>query len=243
MKFLFKISKMDVRITNIYVLFYFIVYNVIPISGRYCYSRYYYYYTYGYYYYCNSYSYLSVGTIAGAVIGGIIGLVIIIAIVVVICASCCKSHGSRGTVVQPYPTTRTVHTITTVPAYNHPPPQNNMYYSQYPPNVYSLQPPNTSMAYPPPMRPHMPPAPPPYPSSGNRTNTNKNTGGSLQRQQNMPAIPENVPVEPSAPGTNVSPANGAIITGAPPTGTNLPSTSGIPDSDPPPYPGTVSNNA
>lgn len=61
----------------------------------------------------------SVGTIAGAVIGGIIGLVIIIAIVVVICASCCKSHGSRGTVVQPYPTTRTVHTITTVPAYNH----------------------------------------------------------------------------------------------------------------------------
>ncbi|VDI10610.1 Hypothetical predicted protein [Mytilus galloprovincialis] len=108
---------MDVRMTNIYVLFYFIVYNVIQISGRYCYSRYYYYYRYGYYYYCNSYS--SVGTIAGAVIGGIIGLVIIIAIVVVVCASCCKSHGSRGTVVQPYPTTSTVHTVTTIPAYNH----------------------------------------------------------------------------------------------------------------------------
>ncbi|OPL21025.1 hypothetical protein AM593_09702, partial [Mytilus galloprovincialis] len=217
---------------------------VIPISGRYCYSRYYYYYRYGYYYYCNSYSYLSVGTIAGAVIGGIIGLVIIIAIVVVICASCCKSHGSRGTVVQPYPTTSTVHTVTTIPAYNHPPPQyNNMYYNQYPPNVYFTQPPNPSMAYPPPIIQHMPPAPPAYPSSGNRTNTNKNPGGSLQRQLNMPAIPKNVPIEPSAPGTNVSPGNGAIITGAPPTGTNLPSTSGIPVPDPPPYPGTVSKDA
>ncbi|CAC5411845.1 unnamed protein product [Mytilus coruscus] len=228
--------------TNIYVLFYFILYNVIPTSGRYCYSRYYYYYRYGYYNYCNSY--LSVGTITGAVIGGIIGLVIIIAIVVVICAFCCKSHGGRGTVVQPFQTASTVHTVTTIPAYHHPPPQyNNMHYSQYPPNVYSSQQPNTSMAYPPPIRQHIPSAPPTYPSTVNNTNMKNNPVGSFQRQQNMPAIPENVPVESPAPVKNVSPTNGAIITGPPPTGTNLHSTSGILHSDPPPYPGTVSRDA